>query len=216
MCERTYTACGGCDARVEDSIRYVTTLYYTEQRSESVDEDGDPNGQSEDYGDPDYSDQSESRLVCMECGWEGQQSGLDRECEPDDCECEECQPPDIDNLATDERGEEIVSLRRREGVPAIPEREFEDWPPEITLLCTDRLRHFIPITRKRAEEIACLCRPELDIDVEANSYNREPFYIDIDTIVPEDVQDALHVEPPETPNVNQLTMPTEEATVVSQ
>lgn len=174
MCEREYVACGGCNERADEHIRWIETRYYSETCSQSVDEDGDPNGDAEEYGDPEYSHESDGHFECGACGWIG--NSLDTECVPDDCDCGECSP----SIDTYNDPNEIVALTRRDQFMShMPERD-EPWPPEIEKLMQDRLIHFIPITRERAEELSIECSPELDLEVEYNAGARDPFVVQVD------------------------------------
>lgn len=156
MCERTYVACGGCDAPVAGNVELIGSTVMYESWSEGLDEDGDPTGDRE-YGDSEPGEDGDSHYVCRSCGWDGH--NLDMECSSNECDCAECEP-DIDNFSDPD---EICALVRRLDNGNIPERD-EPWPPEIEKLLTNRLIHFIPITRSRAAQIADECSGELAID----------------------------------------------------
>jgi hypothetical protein len=160
MCERTYVACENCGAHVEDgNVLMVELISRTERGHQSLDSDGDPTGDHE--WDEDYYDDPQTIESYMECQSCSHTAGdiLDHEYSAEDCDCAECEP-DIDNFNDPD---EMCALVRRLDNGNIPERD-EPWPPEIEKLLTNRLIHFIPITRARAAEIADECSGELAID----------------------------------------------------
>lgn len=145
MCLNTYVACGGCDVAASE-LTYRTVWYRTEVEVQSVDEDGDPCGDSdwEDNGD---SSSDSSEYLCPYCGWSG--TNLDQECVDPDCECEECVEPESDDTCT--WPDRPILLYR------VADEPYEiidaDVPDEIVRLLTDRTIVRIPVERQRAEEI---------------------------------------------------------------
>ena len=143
MCERTYIACGGCDQPASE-LRYVEVRQ--EYSSCNVDEDGDPDYDSTEYGD---SETIEERYECPACGWTGDRGSLDTDCEPDDCDCDECVEPEPDDEGPDP--ERMVLLVREND-----SRKFnlhDSAPPELRRLLTDRTIDRLPMPRWRAAEL---------------------------------------------------------------
>jgi len=146
MCERTFIACGGCDAPVME-LRSVQVYDRRERLIESVDEDGDACGDGE-YEDGE-SELVESYLECPQCGWTGSKSSLDLDCVPDDCDCDECIEPEPDDEGPDP--DRMVMLVREND-----SRKFnlhESAPPELRLLLSDRTIDRLPMPRWRAVEL---------------------------------------------------------------
>lgn len=171
MCVETYVACEHCGARAEESVEMIEIYSRSERCRQSLDEDGDPVGDHEyddAYGD---SELVESFMECSACSNTGGDI-LDHEHSSDYCECGECNP-EIDNYVD---GDALCALVRRFDVFPVPERE-DDWPPEIEKLLTNRLIHFIPVTRARAEEIADEVSDVFSIDLAPSS--SDPFCVDL-------------------------------------
>lgn len=143
MCERTYTGCPHCHTNYE-AIRVRT--YSTELIRYHVDSDGDVTYDRE----PDYeegvTDTQEDGYECTECGWSGGE--LDTELSEEDCECDECVEPDVEEEGPDP--DRVIAIVRNF------DRKFSidpNWPRELVQLASDRTIDFLPLPRWRATEI---------------------------------------------------------------
>lgn len=96
MCVETYNGCPGCGA-THDDITWETSETYT--HSWSIDEDGDADDCFESEG---QGDTHNERYYCQNCG--DHFASLE-EREPEDCDCEECEP--------EHEPDDIVVLMRR-------------------------------------------------------------------------------------------------------
>jgi hypothetical protein len=109
----------------------------------AIDEDGDTNYDTAEYGD--YESNGDGEYYCDSCGQTF--SSLDMECSASDCECYECCEPDPEDPADAER---IVVIRRTSHLPQAP---VADAPIEIKRLFVDRSISFIPVTCERVKEL---------------------------------------------------------------
>lgn len=164
MCERTYVGCSNCGGPV-DEMSYWASQSFTEYAH--LDEDGDP---------IDYYNQSEpethdSGYECHRC--ESDHVSLDTECEPDECDCRECDPETA--ILEPEDDSTVVLLRRRLHGHRPP--IDEDAPPEILQLFSDRAITVVPIRAERAVEI---------YDEIPHDYAN----VDVESIVPMHLQEA--------------------------
>lgn len=148
MCERTFVACGGCDEPA-DTLRYRETR--TESLTYGVDEDGDPT----DILDSNTEDNGDGSYECPSCGWSGGDGQLDAECEPADCDCEECEP--IEEDPSDEGADptEIVVLSKSGSHTSERHKMWlrDELPHELRLLLSQRAKHYIAVRRERAADI---------------------------------------------------------------
>lgn len=98
---------------------------------------------------PDYNEESDSvedGYQCLGCGWQGHE--LEEEVVPEDCECDECVEPDVEEEGPDP--DRIIAIVRNF------DRKFAidpNWPRELIQLANDRTTHFLPVPRWRATEI---------------------------------------------------------------
>jgi len=143
MCERTYVGCPTCYANHENLRQRELS---TELIQYHLDSDGDVTHDIE----PDYSegaiDSSYDGYECQSCGWYGGE--IDHELSEDDCECDECVEPDVEEEGSDP--DRIIAIVRNF------DRKFPidpNWPRELVQLASDRTINFLPLPRWRATEI---------------------------------------------------------------
>lgn len=139
MCIHQYVACGSCNARADEHVRIreirTEVVYY------HVDSDGDMC----EHDDADYGDNVDCESDGYECSSCGNTfSALDHDCQPEDCDCQECEPA-LDNYSDPE---DLIALRRTSD----PVFKIAAKIPEYTLL-RKRSVPFVLVTRERAEEI---------------------------------------------------------------
>jgi DNA-directed RNA polymerase subunit RPC12/RpoP len=132
MCESTYAGCANCGATTESM-----TFWCDEQRREyaHVDEHGDMT----EFFDSSDGDTIDSGYSCSECGSEN--TSVDPEREPDECDCAECDP-------------KFVLLRRTSHLrkPDLA-MEASGNVPEIRELFADRARTVVPISADKALDL---------------------------------------------------------------
>jgi len=148
MCEREYVACGQCSTPA-DELTYSERIVNAETCTYSVDDDGEVRHDTADYpGDMETISTEDGHFECPNCGWCG--TDLDYSCVSDDCECDECMPPEPDDEGDDP--DEIVWLVRTND-----SRRFDlhdTSPPELRrLLRDDRTIDRLPMPRWRAVEL---------------------------------------------------------------
>lgn len=153
MCERTYTACPGCDNEVSECMTYDVRVSFN--REYPVDRDGDP-----DYGYPNDGEDEEDggQLYCRNCGSNYDPGDLIHDAEPEDCDCEECEPPpptDPDELVTLVRrhAAESVRMQGHDRFLNFQNSVLGPCPPEVELLLKRRSIIAVPIRYERALEI---------------------------------------------------------------
>lgn len=140
MCEATYVGCANCGATVDEM-----SYWADEQRREfaSLDGNGDPCDWYE-SSDPETYD---SGYSCSSCGSDN--TSVDTEREPDECECRECDPDTA--ILEPEEDDTIVFLRRTDHSRK-PELH-DDSPPEVVKLFSDRAISVVPVRADRASQI---------------------------------------------------------------
>lgn len=145
MCEATYVACGGCDLPVTE-LSHVEVWDSRETHTQSVDEDGDPTGDGEYEGGG--NEFVESYYECPNCG---RVDSLDRDCSPEDCDCDECCEPDPEDEGPDP--ERVVCLVRPRDTRPQFGTGYALTYPEVKRLATDRTINSLAMPRWRAAEI---------------------------------------------------------------
>lgn len=164
MCESTYVGCSNCGATV-DQMSY----WSDEQRREymTLDESGQPY----DYVDSGEPETYDSGYACSSCGSEN--TAVDDEREPDECECRECDPETA--ITEPEEDETIVLLRRflHDSKPDL----HDDTPPEVVKLFSDRAISVVPVRADRAAEL-----------YENDWLPRGHAEVDLTTVIPDSLQ----------------------------
>lgn len=139
MCEEAYSGCPSCHARTEN-IRSEATVSVSV--SYDIDDDGDPVWGTREEWDSD-EEYAEFRLYCTNCG--ECDFRLETDIAPEDCDCDECQPPTTPPLTN--YADEWLTIERVNDRPVtLP----DDTPPEIHALYRRRTLRHLPVRVDRA------------------------------------------------------------------
>lgn len=157
MCEREYVGCPQCRQEADSGEVYAIS-YSTETIHYQLDEGGSITYDREAAYQEDHNTEDDG-YGCG-CGWRG--VSLDENLVREDCECDQCEPPEYDEVDEDHADEDAYVTLSRGFAPD----GLDELPLELRILAEDRCTWVAVMPRWRSAELFAEWSEVIDVEYE--------------------------------------------------